>query len=92
MGREMERRFKRKGTYVYLWLIHVDEWQKRTQYYKAIMLPLKINKFFKNEKECYLRPFPVESRYFVLAGELQPDCNGKQHGISEDLRDTPTPS
>ena len=24
MGREMEGRVKRKGTYVYLWLIHAD--------------------------------------------------------------------
>ena len=35
----------REGTYVYLWLIHVDVWQKSTQYYKAIILPLKINTF-----------------------------------------------
>ena len=27
--------------YVYLWPIHVDVWQKRTQYYKAIILQLK---------------------------------------------------
>ena len=30
-----------------LWLIHVDIWQKETQYYKAIILQLKINKFKK---------------------------------------------
>ena len=30
MGREMGGRFKREGTYVYLWLIHVDIWQKAT--------------------------------------------------------------
>ena len=42
-------------TYVYLWLIHVDVWQKRTQYCKAIILQLKINKFkIKKEKiNCY---------------------------------------
>ena len=34
-------RFKRKGTYVYLWLIHVDIWQKPTQLYKAIILQFK---------------------------------------------------
>ena len=28
--------FKREGTYVYLWLIHVDVWQKPIQYCKAI--------------------------------------------------------
>ena len=37
-GWEEGRRFKRKGTYVYLWLIHVDIWQKPTQYCKAIIL------------------------------------------------------
>ena len=33
----------REGTYVYLWLIYVDLWQKPTQYCKAIILQLKIN-------------------------------------------------
>ena len=36
------RKFKREGTYVYLWLIHVDIWQKPTQYYKVIILQLRI--------------------------------------------------
>jgi len=44
MGREEERRVKKEGTYVYLWLIHVDVWQKPTPYCKAIILPFKINK------------------------------------------------
>ena len=35
----------REGTYVYLWLIHVDVWQKPLRYYKIIILQLKI-KFF----------------------------------------------
>ena len=34
---------KREGTYVYLWLIHVDAWQKPTQHCKAIILHLKID-------------------------------------------------
>ena len=42
----MGRRFKREGTYVYLQLIHVDVWQKPTQYCKAIIL-LQINNFLK---------------------------------------------
>ena len=33
-----------------LQLIHVDVWQKPSQYCKAIILLLKINKFFKNPK------------------------------------------
>ena len=47
MGWEVGGRFKREGTYVYLWLSHVDVWQKSTQYYKAIILQLK----FKLRKE-----------------------------------------
>ena len=31
------------GAHVYLWLIHVDVWQKQTQYCKAVILLLKIN-------------------------------------------------
>ena len=33
-------RFKKEGTYVCLWLIHIDVWQKPTQYYKAVILQL----------------------------------------------------
>ena len=43
MGREVGGRFEREETDVYLWLIHVDVWQKTTQYCKAIILHLKIN-------------------------------------------------
>ena len=49
-GREVGVRFRRKGTYIYLWLIHVDVWHKPTQYCKPIILQLKINKNFKTEK------------------------------------------
>ena len=42
-GWRVRGRFKREGTYVYLWLIHTDVWQKPTQYCKAIILQLKIN-------------------------------------------------
>ena len=35
MGWEVGGRFKREGTYVDLWLIHIDVWQKQTQYCKA---------------------------------------------------------
>ena len=40
---EVEGRFKRKGTYAYLWMTH-DVWQKSTQHCKALILQLKINK------------------------------------------------
>ena len=42
----VEGRFKREGTYVYLWPIQADTWQKPTQYCKAIILQIK-TKFFK---------------------------------------------
>ena len=51
MERKMEGRFKREGTYVYLWLILVDIRQKLTQNYKVIILQLKINNF-KKELNC----------------------------------------
>ena len=35
-----------EGTYVHLWLIHVDVWKKPTQHWKAIVLQLKINKLY----------------------------------------------
>ena len=40
-GREVQR----KG--IYLWLINVNTSQKPTEYCKAIILQLKINKFLK---------------------------------------------
>ena len=45
---EMGRKLKRKGTYVYLWLICVDVWQKSTQYcnYPSIK-----NKYIKKKKK-----------------------------------------
>ena len=46
MRREAGGTFKREGTYVYPWLIHVDVWQKTAQYCKAIILQLKRNTFF----------------------------------------------
>ena len=45
--REVGGRFKREGIQVHLWLIHVDIWQKTTQYCKAIILGLKTS--FKKE-------------------------------------------
>ena len=33
--------FMREVTYVYLWLSHVDAWQKPARYCKAIILQLK---------------------------------------------------
>ena len=35
-----------RGICVYLWLTHVDVWQKPKQYCKPTILQLKINKYF----------------------------------------------
>ena len=55
MGREMGKMFKWEGTWVNLWLIHVDVWQKPMQYCKAIILQLKINikKYFRRKKKRF---------------------------------------
>ena len=36
------REFKREGTYVHLWLLHVDVWQKSNHCCKAIINQLNI--------------------------------------------------
>ena len=41
-GREAGEGYKREGTYVYLWPIHVDAWQKSSQSCEVIILQLKI--------------------------------------------------
>ena len=45
---------------MYLWLIHVDAWQKPTQYYKAIILQLKTF-FFKVRVSVF--PEDTEGRW-----------------------------
>ena len=51
IGLEVGGRFKREGTNVYLWLIHVDVWQKSTQHCKALVLQLIVFFFFLMRKE-----------------------------------------
>ena len=46
----MGGRFKREGTYVYVWLIHIEVWQKTAKFCKAIILQWKINKYIKHFK------------------------------------------
>ena len=41
MGRGRGGRFRREGTWVYLWLILIDVWQKTTKFYKANTLQFK---------------------------------------------------
>ena len=52
MGWEVGRKFKRDRTYICLWVIHADVWQKPIQYCKAIILQLKISKFKKILVKC----------------------------------------
>ena len=40
-GEGGERGVQERGAHVYLWLIHVDVWQKPSQYCKVIILQLK---------------------------------------------------
>ena len=44
MGKEVGGIFKREGTHVYLWPIHVEVWQEPSQYCKEIILSLKKKK------------------------------------------------
>ena len=58
-----------EGIYLYLWLIHVDVWQKATQHCKAIILQLKRNEFSVSKKE---RRF---NRKIILIPEVRDDEN-----------------
>jgi len=48
-GREVQ---EEGSIYIYLWLTHVDEWQKPTQHCKAIILQLKFKNFKKRICQC----------------------------------------
>ena len=62
------RRSQRLGAYVCLWLVHIDVWQKPTQYCKAIILHLKINKFKKKDFRKFTFPLggPVRKHRWLL--------------------------
>ena len=66
-------RFKREGTYIYLWLIPIDIWQKPTQYCKAIIFQLKQikkNKLYiqrvqsKDRKDIYWKVIWTLKKFF----------------------------
>ena len=77
--------FQQVNSYVYLWLIHIDVWQKSTQHCKAIILQLKINSKlktkWKKKRNCsqsseMMTPtlwlaslFIVNSRSFLFSSE-----------------------
>jgi len=54
------RRAKMEATYVYLWSIHIDVWQKPTQYCKTTVLQLKINFLkWRQQERCEVFSFPA---------------------------------
>ena len=71
MGREMGGRFKRDGIYVYLWLIHVEGWQKTIKFCKAIILQLKINKFLKKTETLYCQQSSLQLKLCFSSGHKQ---------------------
>ena len=62
VGREVEEGFRKGGTHVYPWLIHVDVWQKPSQY--CNYPPIKINKiiFFKDGCRCMQGNHPLSTK------------------------------
>ena len=72
---EVRERFKTDETYIYLWLIHVDVWQKPTQYYKAIILQLKMNTLFKNVEITVILVY----YYFLLCKHISSFIKEKEH-------------
>ena len=75
MGWQVRGRFKREETHIYLWLIHVDVWQKPTQYCKAIILQLKMNTLFKNVEITVILVY----YYFLLCKHISSFIKEKEH-------------
>ena len=64
------REFQEGRTHVYLWLIHVDGWQKPTQHGKAIILQLKISEFFFKKESLWFKSsedIHIRKTYSLLA-------------------------
>ena len=80
---EVGGRFKREGTCVYLWLIHVDVWQKPVQYCKANYPPITFFFFFK-ERSIGLKALEVvgtevgngPAKLDQVGAELMEDAGG----------------
>ena len=55
------------GTHVHLWLIHVNVWEKSSQYYKLMILQLKqINNFFLKHKHHFANKGPYSQGIVVI--------------------------
>ena len=68
-GREVQegggKQKKREEECVYLWLIYVDICQRLTQYYKVIILQLKINLNLKDLKNLAVMYKLINSKEFT---------------------------
>ena len=62
-GEEDGREDQERRDILYLWLLHADTWQKPTQYWKAIILQLRLNTFkvskVPGQLEIYLATSPT---------------------------------
>ena len=74
-------RFKREGTDVYRWLIHVDIWQKPAQHCKAIILQMKNNKILKG--------MFCKGRIFVFKRQLKTDAKIETKSLSHVILEVP---
>ena len=75
---EVGGRFKREATYVYLWLIHVDVWQKPVQYCKANYPPITF--FFFKERSIGLKALDVVGTEVGNAPAKLDQVGGWAHG------------
>ena len=79
--------FRREGTYVYLWIIHVVVWQKPTQHYKAIILQSKIQTFFKKVRQSLSARGLIiwtEQTPSLPSGGWEPDRKGRNETSSSE--------
>ena len=65
MRRKMWGRLKREGLYIYLWLIHVEVWQRTTKVCKAIILQLK-NKFKKESGKKKKKDITLPTKVHIV--------------------------
>ena len=67
---------ERERTYVYLWLIHVDVWQRPKQYCRALVLQLKKNKMQKKRpKEQYDCTSNFHTLWWAGCCRNKPSCD-----------------
>ena len=66
------KRFKREGIYVNLWLIHVEVWQKTTKFCKAIILQ-KNKKKNEYTEELHKKDLHDSDNHSGVLTHLEPD-------------------